>query len=90
MLQQRAVEISEEEFAAYLTKLMIDAAAVNRKTNNYKSFQRFQCDQYITYSLILLSLLLIPYGIDFGLTKANSVTETIKMESILRTNHRLK
>ncbi len=87
----QAIEISEKEFAKYVTKKLIENATVNQKTNGYKSFQRFLCDKFITYSLISLSLLLIPYGIDFGITKVqNHPHKEIRLENLISTSRSIK
>lgn len=80
------IEIAEKEFAAYITNEIIINAAINQKTNTYKTFHRFYCNQYITYSLISLSLLLIPYAIDFGIVKLH---QKIKIENSTQANHNI-
>jgi len=58
---------AKKEFDEYILKEYIKSAGINQKNNKSKTFQRFQCHQYMIYALIALSLLIIPFGIDFGI-----------------------
>jgi len=74
---------AREEFDEYILKELINSAGINQKNNKSKIFQRFQCHQYMIYTLISLSLLVIPFGIDFGINKGKDKIHRVRIDSII-------
>ncbi len=81
---------AQKEFEEYLTAELITNTANNQINNREKTFHRFQCHQYMIYSLISLSLLIIPFGIDFGISKGKDKVQKVKVESVLPVTLTLK
>jgi len=69
------------DFEVYLLRELITAAGINQKNNKSKMFHRFQRHNFMTYAFISLSLLIIPFGIDFGINKNKEKTYQIKIVS---------
>jgi len=76
-----AEEIAINEFNGYLTKELIKNTTVNQINNRQKTYHRFKCHQFMIYALIVLSLLIIPFGIDFGLSKGQDKVHKVKIDS---------
>lgn len=81
---------SNKEFDVYLLSELIKSAGINQKNNKSKMFQRFQCHQYMIYAFISLSLLIIPFGIDFGVNKGKDKVQKVKIESVIPVNLSIK
>jgi hypothetical protein len=81
---------AQKEFEEYLTNELIINTATNQINNREKTFHRFQCHQYMIYSLISLSLLIIPFGIDFGISKGKDKVQKVKVESVIPVTLTLK
>lgn len=81
---------AKKEFDEYILKELIKSAGINQKNNKSKIFQRFQCHQYMIYALIALSLLIIPFGIDFGLNKGKDKVQKVKIDSVIPVDLSLK
>lgn len=81
---------AKKEFDAYLLQELIKSAGINQKNNKSKIFQRFQCHQYMIYALIALSLLIIPFGIDFGVNKGKDKVQRVKIDSVIPVNLNIK
>ncbi|MXV14305.1 hypothetical protein [Hufsiella ginkgonis] len=91
---EQAVAQADREFNEYLLGLAINAANINQKNNKRKLFHRFQCHQYMIYAFISVSLLVVPFGINFISNKGKdkvqhvSVTNTIPIALSVRENSR--
>jgi hypothetical protein len=81
---------AKDEFNTYLISELIKSAGINQKNNKSKMFQRFKCHQSMIYAFISLSLLIIPYGIDFGINKGKDKVQKVKIESVLPINLTIK
>lgn len=81
---------AKKEFDAYLLSELIKSAGINQKNNKSKMFQRFQCHQNMIYAFISLSLLIIPFGIDFGVNKGKDKVQKVKIESIIPVDLNIK
>ena len=85
-----ALQAAKKEFDAYLLRELIKSAGINQKNNKLKMFQRFQCHQYMIYAFISLSLLIIPFGIDFGINKGKDKVQKVKIESVIPVDLNIK
>jgi len=74
---------AEKEFEEYILQELIKSTGINQKNNKSKIFQRFKCHKFMIYSLISLSLLIIPFGIDFWVKKNVEKVYRVRMESII-------
>ncbi|MEX8547688.1 MAG: hypothetical protein V5804_08810 [Mucilaginibacter sp.] len=81
---------AKKEFDDYLLNEFIKSAGINQKNNKSKTFQRFQCHQHMIYALIALSLLIIPFGIDFEIGKGKDKVQKIKIDSVIPIDLNLK
>ncbi len=81
---------AKKEFDYYLLNELIKSAGINQKNNKSKAFQRFQCHQYMIYALIALSLLIIPFGIDFEIGKGKDKVQKVKIDSVIPIDLNLK
>jgi len=70
---------SKDEFDQYILSELIRNTGINQRKNRKKIFHRFHCHQYIIYALISLSLLVIPFGIDYCNNKDR--VQKVKIES---------
>lgn len=77
-------QYAKKDFEEYLLKEYIKSTGINQKNNKAKVFERFQCNQYMIYALISLSLLIIPFAIDFGISKGKDKVQKVKIESVYR------
>ncbi|MCX2480730.1 hypothetical protein OQY15_16610 [Pedobacter sp. MC2016-15] len=78
--RESAEELAVNEFNSYLTKELIKNTAINQINNRLKTYHRFKCHQFMIYALIVLSLLVIPFGIDFGIHKGEEKVHKVKIE----------
>lgn len=78
-----SVAEAKKEFDEYLLRELIKSAGINQKNNKSKIFQRFKCHQYLIYALIALSLLVIPFGIDFGISKGKDKVQKVKLIAVM-------
>lgn len=78
-----SVREARKEFDDFILKELIRTAGINQRNNESKTFQRFQCYQFMIFSLMSLSLLVIPYGIDFELNREVQKVQLIRADSIL-------
>jgi hypothetical protein len=76
-----AEEMAINEFNGYLTKELIKNTTVNQINNRQKTYHRFKCHQFMIYALIVLSLLIIPFGTDFGINKGRDKVQKVRIES---------
>ena len=79
--QSDIVDRAKEDFDEYVLNEWIKCAGINEKNNNAKTFQRFKCHQYMIYTFISLSLLIIPFGIDFEKNKTKDKIQQVKINS---------
>jgi hypothetical protein len=93
-----ATDEAKQDFDGYILNELIKSAGINQKNNKSKTFQRFQCHHFMIYALITLSLLIIPFGINFGLTNKGErirrdhidYTRTTKIVQAIKENKSLK
>ncbi|MEZ2335610.1 hypothetical protein AB6735_08230 [Mucilaginibacter sp. RCC_168] len=85
-----AQQSAQKEFDAYLLSELIKSAGINQKNNKAKMFQRFKCHQYMIFAFISLSLLIIPFGIDFGINKGKDKVQKVKIDSVIPVNLNIK
>lgn len=81
---------ARKDFDEYLLQELIKSAGIKQKNNKSKIFQRFRCHQFMIYALIALSLLIIPFGIDFGVNKGKDKIQKVKIDSIIPINLNIK
>jgi Na+/H+ antiporter NhaC len=81
---------AQKEFDAYLLSELIKSAGINQKNNKAKMFQRFKCHQFMIFAFILLSLLIIPFGVDFGINKRKDKVQKVKIDSVIPVNLNIK
>ncbi|KQR70156.1 hypothetical protein [Pedobacter sp. Leaf176] len=62
-----------------LKQLYIAGSDINQNNNKTKTYQRFKCHQFMIFSFISLSLLIIPFGIDFTLNKGKDKVHRVKL-----------
>lgn len=84
------ITAASKDFDDYISTELIKAGGINQKNNKSKSFQRFQCHKYMIYALISLSLLIIPFAIDFGMSKRENTVQRVKIDSIVPINLSIK
>ena len=87
---ESARQSAQKEFDAYLLGELIKSAGINQKNNKAKMFQRFKCHQFMIFAFISLSLLIVPFGIDFGINKGKDKIQKIKIESVIPVNLNIK
>lgn len=87
---ESARQSAQNEFDAYLLSELIKSAGINQKNNKAKMFQRFKCHQFMIFAFISLSLLIIPFGIDFGINKGKDKIQKVKIESVIPVNLNIK
>jgi len=75
----QAAKQAQEEFEGYVTGLLINGADNNQKRNKTKTAHRFQCHRYMILAFIFLSLLIIPFGINFGINKGKEKVQQVKI-----------
>lgn len=69
LLGSKNVDKANAEFNTYLIQLLIKAASTNQTNNNIKNKNRFKCYQFLIYSIVTLSLLIIPFMINLILNR---------------------
>jgi hypothetical protein len=87
---ESARQSAQNEFDAYLLNELIKSAGINQKNNKAKMFQRFKCHQFMIFAFISLSLLIVPFGIDFGINKGKDKIQKVKIESVIPINLNIK
>ncbi len=78
-----SIAAAKRDFDAYILSELIKSAGINQKNNKSKIFQRFMCHQYMIYALIALSLLIVPFGIDFGINKGKDRAQHVIIDSVM-------
>jgi hypothetical protein len=76
-----ALQSAQNDFNAYVLSEWIKSTGINQKNNKEKIYQRFQCHQFMIYALVSLSLLVIPFGINFGLSKGKEDVQKVQITS---------
>ena len=76
-----AERLAKADFEAYILNEYIGSTGTNQKNNKSKMFHRFQCHNLMICAFISLSLLIIPFGIDFGINKNREKTYQVKIVS---------
>lgn len=74
---------AQKEFDAYILSELIKSAGINQKNNKAKIAARFQCHKFMIFALISLSLLIIPFGIDFAIHSGKDKIQKVKIESVV-------
>ena len=80
-IREESLEKANSDFNEYLIDVYYKSAGINQRNNEAKISYRFQCHGYIIYTLISLSLLIVPFGIGFVLNKGKDQIEKIKIIS---------
>ncbi len=74
---------AREDFSSYILSELIKSTGINQKNNKAKVAERFQCHKFMIFALISLSLLIIPFGIDFAIHRGKDKIQKIKIESVV-------
>jgi len=74
---------ANKDFENYLIDVYQKSAGINQRNNEAKISYRFQCHSYMIYALISLALLIIPFGVDFGINKGKEKIDKVKIVSPL-------
>jgi hypothetical protein len=69
---------AKKDYDAYLLQEYIRNAAINQRTSRIKTALLFQSHKLMIYAIISLSLLIIPFGIDFGYNRGKEKVQKIK------------
>jgi hypothetical protein len=81
----KQVDISKEEAREYVLSEMIKNTGENQKNNKRKGKFRYKCENNLIYSLILICLTLVFFGVNYALKDEKtkiSETKVINSESI--------
>lgn len=81
---------AKKDFDDYLLAELIRNSANNQRTNRIKTARLFQSHKFMIYGLIVLSLLTIPFGIDFGLNRGKDKVQKIKIDQTIPVNLSIK
>jgi hypothetical protein len=76
--------LANKEFENYLLSEYIKSAGINQRNNDSKITYRFQCHRYMIIALISLSLLVVPFGIDFGINKGKDKVQKVQIDKPLK------
>ncbi|MCZ4222957.1 hypothetical protein [Pedobacter rhodius] len=74
---------SKKEFDEYLLAELIRNSANNQRINRIKTALLFQSHKFMIYGLIFLSLLIVPFGIDFGKNRGKDKVQKVKIEQVI-------
>jgi len=66
-----------KEFERYLRQELIRNAHMNQQVNRRKTAFLFQSHKFMIYAIVSLALLLIPFGIDFGLNRGTDKVQQV-------------
>lgn len=81
---------AQADFEAYLTQEYIRNAANNQTLNRVKTARLFLSNRFMIYALISLSLLIVPFGIDFGRNKGKDKVQKVTIDQALPVNLSIK
>lgn len=81
---------AEKDFDAYILGEYVRNATINRQTSRVKTALLFQSHKFMIYAIISLSLLIIPFGIDFARNKDKEKVQKIKIDQELPVEISLK
>jgi hypothetical protein len=71
---------AKKDFDEYLLAELIRNASNNQRINRIKTALLFQSHKFMIFGLISLSLLIIPFGIDFGLNRGKDKVQKIRID----------
>lgn len=71
---------AKKDFDEYLLAELIRNASNNQRINRIKTALLFQSHKFMIYGLISLSLLIIPFGIDFGINRGKDKVQKIQID----------
>jgi len=74
---------ASDDFNEYLKEEYIRNAAINQRINRIKTALLFQSHKFMIYAIISISLLIIPFGIDFGEHKGKDKVQQIRIDQSL-------
>jgi hypothetical protein len=74
---------AKADFDEYLLGELIRNAANNQRINRIKTALLFQSHKFMIYAIIAISLLIIPFAIDFGRNKGKDKVQRVKIEQAL-------
>lgn len=75
------------DFNDYLLKEFIKATGINQKNNKSKIYHRFLCHKHMINGFMALCLLMVPFGINYGINKSNQVPpQSVVIDSTLNLN----
>lgn len=80
-LQHKIYDSSNEEFDEYILNELIQATALNQKNNDNKMHHKFLCSKYMTSSFLVLCVVTVPYGINFGIKKTKQKFQNVSINS---------
>ena len=79
-----SIILADKDFNEHLLTEYIKTAGINQRNNDSKITYRFQCHRYMIFALISLTLLVIPFGIDFGINKVKDKVQKVQISSPVR------
>jgi hypothetical protein len=74
---------AKKDFDDYILAELIRNAANNQRINRVKTALLFQSHKFMIYALISLSLLIVPFGIDFGHNRGKDKVQKVKIDQAL-------
>jgi hypothetical protein len=86
----KAESEAKKDLDEYVLNDLIRCAGINQRNNFSKIAGRYSCYRYMIYAIISLSLLIIPFGIDFGISKGKDKVEKVKIDSAIPLNLNIK
>jgi hypothetical protein len=72
---------SNIDFDNHLISQFIETTSFNQKRNNDRVFHRFLSHRNIIYTFLSICLILVPFGINFGINKKVPNIESVKINS---------
>lgn len=84
--QTNETDISDIEFNDYILKELIKTTTINQINNDSKIYHRFVCNKYMIITFLTLCILLIPFGIDYGLQNTKQKIQKVQVDSTFNIN----
>jgi ribosomal protein L12E/L44/L45/RPP1/RPP2 len=84
--QTKTTDTSDAEFNEYLLTELIKTTSINQKNNDSKIYHRFVCNKYMINTFLTICLLLIAFGIDYGLQNTKQKIQKVEIDSTLNVN----
>jgi len=81
---------AKSDFDAYLLAELVRNASTNQRINRIKTALLFQSHKFMIYGIIALSLLIVPFGIDFGHNRGKDKVQHVKLDQELPVNLTIK